>query len=108
MAVPESYNSGLSRDKFLQRDSYSQQAPFALSNLLLLLRLQRNRRTRHNFAGLGIEDLHYLSMILIVERPPLLPPAQLFHPLSHFNPPRFTSIAMFTVRTVDSAGTTGS
>jgi len=79
----------------------SQQAPWALSNLLLLLR-QRNRRTCYNFGGLGIEDPHYLFMIPIVERMRLRPPVQFFQPLSHFIPVRFTSIAMFTVWTVDS------
>jgi hypothetical protein len=64
----------------------------ALSNLLLLLlRLQRN--------GLGIEDPHYLSMILIVERTWM---RQLFQPLAHFIPACFIGIAMFTIRMVDS------
>jgi hypothetical protein len=73
----------------------------ALSNLLLL-RLHRNRRTCYNLAGLGIEDLHYLSMIAIVERTRLRPPAQLFQPLSHLIPAHFASITTFTVWTVDS------
>jgi hypothetical protein len=78
-----------------------QQAPLALSNLLPLL-CQRNRRTCYNFAGLGIEDSHYLFLIPIVERMRLRPPVQFFQPLSQFNPACFTSIAMFTVWTVDS------
>jgi hypothetical protein len=51
----------------------------------------------YNFAGLGIEDLQNLSMIAIVWRIRLRPPVQLFQPLSHFIPARFTNIAMFTV-----------
>jgi hypothetical protein len=78
-----------------------QQAPLALSNLLLLLRRQRNRRTCDNFAGLGIEDPHDLFLIPIVERMGMRPPVQFFQPLSHFITARFTS-AMFTVWTVDS------
>jgi hypothetical protein len=74
--------------------------PFALSNLLLLPR-HRNRRT-HNFAGLGIDDLHYLLMIPIVERARLRPPVQFFQPLSSFISASFPSIAKFTVWTVDS------
>jgi hypothetical protein len=72
-----------------------------LSDLLLLLCLQRNRRTYYNFAGLGIEDPRR-SMIPIVERTRLRPPVQFFQPPSHFIPARFTSIATFTVRRVDS------
>src|SRR5208282_6416822 len=75
------------------------QAPSGLSNLLPLR--QRNRRTCYDFPGLGIEDLHYLSMIPIVERTRLRPPVQLFQPLSHLISARFTRIAMFTVWTVD-------
>jgi hypothetical protein len=41
-------------------------------------------------------------MIAIVWRIRLRPPVQLFQPLSHFIPARFTNIAMFTVWTVDS------
>jgi hypothetical protein len=73
----------------------------ALSSLLPLVR-QRNRRPRYNFAGLGIEDLHNLSMIVIVWRIRLRPPIQLIQPYSHLKPGLFTSFAMFTVRTVDS------
>src|ERR1035441_8935477 len=70
-----------------------QQAPLALSNLLLLLR-QRNRRTCYNFCGLGIEDP-------FVERTRLCPPIQFFQPPSHLNSVLFTGIAMFTVRMLD-------
>ena len=80
----------------------SQQAPLASSNPLPLLRLQRNRRACYNFAGLGIEDPHYLSMIPIVKRTRLRPPVQLFQTLSHLNSVLFTSLAMFTVGMVDS------
>jgi len=73
--------------------------PLASSNLLLLLR-QRNRRA-YNFAGLGIESPHYLSMISTVERTRLRPPAQLVQPLSNLVSARFTSIAI-TVWAVDS------
>jgi hypothetical protein len=59
-------------------------------------------RTCHNFTGLGIDDPHYLFMISIVGGMPLRPPAQLFQPLSHLNSIFFTSIAKFTVWTVDS------
>jgi hypothetical protein len=51
----------------------------------------------YNFAGLGIEDLHNLSMIAIVWRIRLRPPIQLFQPFSHLKPALFTSFAMFTV-----------
>ena len=73
----------------------------ALTSLLPLVR-QRNRRPRYNFAGLGIEDLHNLSMIAIVWRIRLRPPIQLIQPYSHLKPGLFTTFAMFTVRTVDS------
>jgi hypothetical protein len=73
----------------------------ALTSLLPLVR-QRNRRPCYNFAGLGIEDLHNLSMIAIVWRIRLRPPIQLIQPFSHLKPGLFTSFAMFTVRTVDS------
>jgi hypothetical protein len=73
----------------------------ALTSLLPLVR-QRNRRPCYNFAGLGIEDLHNLSMIAIVWRIRLRPPIQLIQPFSHLKPALFTSLAMFTVRTVDS------
>ena len=66
----------------------------ASCNLLLLLRLQRNRRT-YNLAGLGIKDP-------IVERTRLRPPIQFFQPPSHLLSVLFTSIAKFTVWMVDS------
>ena len=66
-----------------------------------LLRHQRNRRT-YNFTGLGIEFLHYPSMISIGVRIRQRPPVQLFQPLSHLNSVLFTSIADFTIWTVES------
>ena len=68
---------------------------------LPLLRLQRSRLTCNNFAGLGIEDRHYL-MIPMVERTWLRPPVQLFQPLSHRIPMRFVNITTFTVWAVES------
>ncbi len=66
----------------------------ASGNLLLPLpRLQRNRRA-YNFAGLGIEAP-------IVRRGWLRPPVQLFQPLSHLHPRRFTSITTFAVWAVE-------
>jgi hypothetical protein len=70
------------------------------SGNLLLLRLQRNRRT-YNFSELGIEDPHCLSMIPIVERTRLCPPAQLVQSLSNLIPRRFTSITTFAVWAVE-------
>jgi hypothetical protein len=71
----------------------------ALSNLLLLLRQQRNRRTCYNFAGLGIEYLHHLSMIAMRAR--LRPPIQFLQPPSHLLSVLFTSMAKFTVWMVE-------
>lgn len=63
---------------------------------------QADWRTCYNFAGLGVEDPHYLSMIPMVERMRLRPPVQLFQPPSHLLSVFFRSIARFTVRMLDS------
>lgn len=70
------------------------------SGNLLLLRLQRNRRTCHNVAGLRSEDFH--STFPIVGEIRLRLPTQFFQPLSHLLTARLTSTAMFTIRMVDS------
>ena len=72
-----------------------------LNDRRTLLRHQRNRRT-YNCTGLGIEFLHYPSTISIGVRIRQRPPVQLFQPLSHLNSVLFTSIAGFTIWTVES------
>jgi hypothetical protein len=76
-------------------------APLALTSLLHLVRKRRGRAC-YTFAGLGIEDLHNLGMIPIVERIRRRPPVQLFQTFSHLNPALLPSFAMFAVRRVDS------
>ena len=68
------------------------------SRLLPLLCLQRTGRSCHNFSGLGIEN----HMITTGGRMRLRPPVQLLQTLSHLKSIVFTSIADFTIWTVDS------
>ena len=51
---------------------------------------------------LRIGNVPDLSVIPILERTRLRPPVQLFKPLLQLTPAHFASVAMFTVRVVDS------